>query len=131
MKRFKHDAEGGECTCVDELANRRIFWMNPSEPGLISAVLTLKDVVSAKFEFTNYGVLIVGEPAKVGAIDAVVFECSLERMIEKLVSSCDEPELQLRDWLLNLQKCTRRIGEALLEIASREGPPPAHLVAGK
>lgn len=127
MTRFKHDVEGAECTCVDELANRRIFWMNPAAPGVISAVMTLKDVVSAKYEFSQHGVLIDGEPLKAGAIDAVVFECSIEGMIEKLVASCDEPELQLRDWLLNLQKCTRRIGEALLEIASREGPPPIQI----
>jgi hypothetical protein len=103
--------------------------MDPSVPGVITAILTLKDVVSAKFEFSKYGVLIDGEPSEAGAIDAVVFECPLERMVEKLVSSCDEPELQLRDWLLNLQRCTRLIGEALLEIASREGPPPMQLAS--
>jgi hypothetical protein len=130
MTRFKHDAEGGECTCVDEVANRRIFWMDPSAPGVVTAILTLKDVVSAKFEFSRHGVLIDGEPSEAGAIDAVVFECPLDRMIEKLVSSCEEPELQLRDWLLNLQRCTRLIGEALLEISSREGPAPVQL-AGK
>jgi hypothetical protein len=130
MTRFRHDAEAAESACVDDLANRRIFWMDPSAPGVVSAVLTLKDVVSAKFEFSHYGVLIDGESSQAGAIDAVIFECSLEWMIEKLLSSCDEPELQLREWLLNLQSCSRRIGEALLEIAGREGPPPIQF-AGK
>ena len=41
MPMFKH--ERTECQCVDEEANRRIFWLDPGNPGRVYVYLSPDD----------------------------------------------------------------------------------------
>jgi len=41
MPMFKH--ERTQCQCVDEEANRRIFWLDPGNPGRVYVYLSPDD----------------------------------------------------------------------------------------
>src|SRR5712692_9120632 len=67
MPMFKH--ERTECQCVDEEANRRIFWLDPGNPGRIYVYLSPDDAAGAADQFNliatgsskrwNYRVLLM------------------------------------------------------------------------
>ena len=124
MPMFKH--ERTECQCVDEEANRRIFWLDPGNPGRVYIYLSPDDAAGAADQFNRYGIL--EEMELPGAGDdhiAVTFECDLAAMIEKMLDRCfSDPEKELAAWLLTLQHRSKRLGEELLKVQGEEGPPP-------
>src|SRR6266849_4107873 len=74
MPMFKH--ERTECQCVDEEANRRIFWLDPGNPGRVY-VFSPDDAAGAADQFNRYGILEEMELPDPGddRISAVTFEC--------------------------------------------------------
>jgi hypothetical protein len=90
---FKH--ERTECQCVDEEANRRIFWLDPGNPGRVYVYLSPDDAAGAADQFNRYGILEEMELPGPGddRISAVTFECDLAVMIEKMLDGgFSEPE---------------------------------------
>ena len=125
MPMFKH--ERTECQCVDEETNRRIFWLDPGNPGRVYIYLSPDDAAGAADQFNRYGILEEMELPGPGddRISAVTFECDLAVMIEKMLDGgFSDPEKEMADWLLVLQHCSKRLGEELLKVQSEEGPPP-------
>ncbi len=125
MLMFKH--ERAECQCVDEEANRRIFWLDPGNPGRVYIYLSPDDAAGAADEFNRYGILEEMELPRPGddRISAVTFECDLAVMIEKMLDGgFNDPEKEMADWLLVLQHCSKRLGEVLLKVQGEEVPPP-------
>ncbi len=125
MPMFKH--ERTECQCVDEEANRRIFWLDPGNPGRVYIYLSPDDAAGAADQFNRYGILEEMELPGPGddRISAVTFECDLAVMIEKMLDGgFSDPEKEMADWLLVLQHCSKRLGEELLKLKGEEGPPP-------
>jgi hypothetical protein len=55
MPMFKH--ERTECQCVDEEANRRIFWLDPGNPGRVYIYLSPDDAAGAAGQFNRYGIV--------------------------------------------------------------------------
>ena len=53
MPMFKH--ERTECQCVDEETNRRIFCLDPGNPGRVYVYLSPDD--AAADQFNRYGIL--------------------------------------------------------------------------
>ena len=128
MPMFKH--ERTECQCVDEDANRRIFWLDPGNPGRVYVYLSPDDAAGAANQFSRYGILEEMELPGPGddRISAVTFECDLAVMIEKMLDGgFSDPEKEMADWLLVLQHCSKRLGEELLKLKGEEGPPPRYL----
>ena len=124
MPMFKH--ERTECQCVDEEANRRIFWLDPGNPGRVYVYLSPDDAAGAADQFSRYGILEEMELPGPGddRISAVTFECDLAVMIEKMLDGgFSDPEKEMADWLLILQHCSKRLGEELLKLKGEEGPP--------
>src|SRR5712692_8473737 len=99
MPMFKH--ERTECQCVDEEANRRIFWLDPGNPGRVYIYLSPDDAAGAADQFDRYGII--------------------EKMLD---GGFSDPEEEMADWLLVLQHCSKRLGEELLKLKGEEGPPP-------
>src|SRR6266446_8778277 len=121
MPMFKH--ERTECQCVDEEANRRIFWLDPGNPGRVYIYLSPDDAGGAADQFNRYGILEEMELPGPGddRISAVTFECDLAVMIEKMLDGgFSDPEKEMDDWLLVLQHCSKRLGEELLKLQAKK-----------
>ena len=124
MATYRH--ERTECQCVDEEANRRIFWLDAGLPGRVYVYLSSDDAVGAAGQFSRYGILGEGELPGPGddRICGVTFECDLPAMVEKMLDSgFSDPPKEIAAWLLVFQHCSKRLGEELLKLRGEEGPP--------
>jgi hypothetical protein len=92
MATFRHQRT--ECQCVDEEANRPIFWLDARVPVRVYVYLSPDDAVGAAGQFSRYGILGEGELPGRGddRIRGVTFECDLPAMIER----CSMLDLMIR-----------------------------------